>query len=126
MAKVFATLFQFPARVLQFVHVAIELFNVSLGLFGSQPLGFRARVFCLGTVALSTFSLSRSGADILEIFFVREVDDGDDRQRRQDGIEADGTLKLDKTAGNKSANEISQRRPKVMFGPRLPEWAIVL
>src|SRR6185369_2484524 len=112
MVKVFATLLQFPARTLQFLDVTIELLDVSLSLFGA--------------FTFSVLGLCRSRADVFEIFFVCEVNDRDDRQRRQHRVKTDRAFELDDTARYKSADEVGQRRPKVIVGPRLPDWTIGL
>ena len=53
-----------------------------------------------------------------------EVDDRDNGKRRQYGVKTDRGFQLDDTAGNKGADEVSQRRPEIMPGPCLPERSI--
>src|SRR5215213_417054 len=118
------TLLQFRSRTFQLFDVTIQLFNVSLGLFGSQPLGFRARMFSLGAFAFSALGLCSGGANVFEIFLVGEIDDGDDWKRRQYCVKADRGFQLDDGARNKGADEIRHRRPEVMRGPGLPERSI--
>src|SRR5829696_6590748 len=102
------TLLEFPARAFQLLDITIELFNVLLGLFRSQPLGFRARMFCLGAFTLSSLSLRSRGADVFEIFFVGEIDDRDDRKRSQYSVKTDGAFQPEDSAGSKRAHKISQ------------------
>jgi len=108
-AEVFAAFFKLSARALQFFNITIELFNVTLSLFGSEALSFSTSVFSLSTLTLGSFGLCGRRPDVFEVFFVSEIDDGDDWKRRQHGVKTDRVFRLHNTAGQKCSYKVSQR-----------------
>ena len=121
--KMLTTLFQLLAGALELFDVTIELRDVMLRLFSTHLFSFSPRVFGLSAIAFGLLGLCCCGTDVFEILVVSEVDDRDDGQGRKHGIETHAAFKVNNAARYKSADEIGERRPQIMLGPRIPQWA---
>src|ERR1051325_10175122 len=99
--KVLTAFLELAPGVFQFFHVTIEFFDVLFSLFGTQPLSFGARVLCFCPFALRPLRLGSRHSDIFEVFLVGEIDDGNNRKRREDSVKTDRRLKLHNATSNK-------------------------
>src|SRR5437588_11611143 len=116
-AEVLFALLQSAADALLLGDVTVKFFDVSFGLIGTLVLDF-------GAVALGLFGLRRGSLNIVNVPGVREINEGDERGRGDDGIQTDLVNQLDEDAGRHRARDVCDGRRKIMFVPSSPDSGV--
>ena len=118
--KVVLALLQLNTDAFLLGDVAVQFFDVTLGLFGALAFGLGPRAFSFSAFAFSLFGQRRGGFDLVQVFVVGEINDQDDRstdeQNRQPNL-------VDRVRGYGSqarAGQVSNRSPEIVCLPGAP------
>src|SRR6185295_3101103 len=118
-AEVVFGFFEHTADAFLFRDVIVQFLNMSFGLF-------RALAFALSAASFSFLCVARRSFDLAHVTVVAEIHDYEDRNGDEKRPEAKRAKAADDEAGARSAGEITDRDPKEVAAPRVPERLVCL